>query len=194
MTWLTNRQIKNMGFSNVGADVLLSDKASYYNCKNISLGNNIRIDDFSVLSAGIGGINIGDYVHIAIYSSLIGAGNIELGDFCNISSRVSIYSSSDDFSGAAMTNPMVPEKFTNVINSNVKIGPHVIIGSGSVILPGSILEIGVAVGALSLINQQCIAFGIYAGSPAKRVATRGRHLLMLEQQLLSELKSDPNNI
>jgi len=190
MTWLTDRQIKKMGFLRVGDNVLLSDKASYYNCKNITLGNNIRIDDFSVLSAGNGGIIIGNYVHIAIYSSLIGGGNINVGNFCNISSRVSIYSSTDDFSGAAMTNPMVPKEFTNVINSNVKIGPHVIIGSGSIILPGSVLENGVAVGALSLIKEHCIAFGIYAGAPAKRIAMRSRHLLTLEQQLMKDLKTD----
>jgi dTDP-4-amino-4,6-dideoxy-D-glucose acyltransferase len=41
-----------MGFRHVGENCLLSDKASYYNCKNISIGSNTRIDDFSVLSTG----------------------------------------------------------------------------------------------------------------------------------------------
>lgn len=184
MAWLTHEQMTTMGFASCGENVSLSDKASYYNCKNIRLGNHVRIDDFCVLSAGIGGIDIGNYVHIAIFSSLIGAGNISLADFCNISSRVSIYSSSDDFSGKAMTNPTVPAEFTNVQHADVKLGRHVIIGAGSVVLPGVTLEEGVAVGALSLVKKDCQAFGIYMGSPTKRIAERKRDLLELEKQLI----------
>lgn len=185
MAWLTNEQMINMGFACFGENVRLSDKASYYNCKNIRLGNNVRIDDFCVLSAGIGGIDIGNYIHIAVFSSLIGAGNISLADFCNISSRVAIYSSSDDFSGKAMTNPTVPAEFTNVQSADVKIGRHVIIGAGSIILPNVTLEEGVAVGALSLVKKDCQAFGIYMGSPAKRITERKRDLLALEKTINS---------
>ena len=112
----------------------------------ISVGNNVRVDDFCVLAAGVGGINIGDYVHIAVGCSLIGAGKITLSDFSGLSSRVAIYSSTDDYSGATMTNPTVPSKYTGVINADVFLGKHVIIGSGSVILPGITLEVGAAVG------------------------------------------------
>jgi len=185
MAWLTDKQITEMGFASFGKNVLLSDKASYYNCKNIRLGNNIRIDDFCVLSAGVGGIDIGNYIHIAVFSSLIGAGNISLADFSNISSKIAIYSSNDDYSGAAMTNPTVPTEFTNVHHADVKIGRHVIIGAGSIILPGVTLEEGVAVGALSLVKKDCQAFGIYTGSPAKKIGERKHDLLELEKHFIS---------
>ena len=184
MAFLTEDQIKAMGFCHVGENCLLSNKASYYNCKNIKIGNNVRIDDFCVLSAGIGGIEIGNYIHIAVYTSLIGAGKILLKDFCNISSKVAIYSSNDDYSGQFMTNPTVPSRYTNVMSVDVIIGKHVIIGSGSVILPGVTLEIGVAVGALSLVNKNCSEFGVYIGAPAKRIKERKRDLLDLENILL----------
>ena len=177
MAWLSHEQMTAMGFASFGSDVLLSDKASYYNCQNIRLGNNVRIDDFCVLSAGAGGIDIGSYVHIAVFSSLIGAGKISLADFCNISSRVSIYSSNDDYSGAAMTNPTLPSALTQVHHADVKLECHVIIGAGSIILPNVLLEEGVAIGALSLVKSNCQAFGIYAGVPAKKMAERSRDLL-----------------
>jgi len=177
MAWLTQEQMTAMGFACFGNNVLLSDRASYYNCKNIRLGNNIRIDDFCVLSAGAGGIDIGNYIHIAVFSSLIGAGNITLADFCNISSRVSIYSSNDDYSGAAMTNPTLPESLTNVHHADVKICSHVIIGAGSIILPDVVLEEGAVIGALSLVKSHCQSFGIYVGVPAKKVGNRKRDLL-----------------
>lgn len=183
MAWLSNEQLTAMGFASFGKNVMLSDKASYYNCKNIHLGSNVRIDDFCVLSAGVGGIALGNYIHIAVFSSLIGAGNITLADFSNISSRVSIYSSNDDYSGAAMTNPMVPENFTNVHHADVNISRHVIIGTGSIILPGVTLEEGVAVGALSLVKKDCHAFGVYMGTPVKRIAERKNDLLELERKL-----------
>jgi acetyltransferase-like isoleucine patch superfamily enzyme len=183
MAMLTRDAIEKMGFACFGNNMMLSDKASYYNCKNIRLGDNVRVDDFCVLSAGTGGIDIGNYIHIAVFSSLIGAGNISLADFCNISSRVAIYSSNDDYSGTSMTNPTVPPEFTNVQYADVKIGRHVIIGAGSIVLPGVTLEEGVAVGALSLVKNDCKYFGIYMGVPAKRIGERKRHLLELGKKL-----------
>lgn len=185
MAALTRAAIESMNFAFVGENVRISDRASFYNTANISLGNNVRIDDFCVLSAGVGGIRVGNHVHIAVYSSLIGAGAIILSNFCNISSRVSIYSSSDDYSGATMTNPTVPSQYTGVTHADVFLAKHVIVGSGSIILPGVTLEEGVAVGALSLVSKNCDAFGIYAGIPAKRIAERKRDLLELEKQLLN---------
>lgn len=187
MVMLTRNEIERMGFASMGENVFISDRASFYNCANIALGHNVRIDDFCVLAAGVGGISIGNYVHIAVGCSLIGAGKITLSNFCGLSSRVAIYSSSDDYSGATLTNPTIPNQYTNATHAEVFLGRHVIIGSGSVILPGVTLEEGVAVGALSLVQKNCRAFGIYFGSPAKLIKERKRDLLELEKAFLSSV-------
>ena len=184
MAMLSRDLIEKMGFASVGENVQISDCASFYNSSKISLGNNVRIDDFCVIAAGSGGIEIGQYVHVAVGCSLIGAGKITLSDFSGLSSRVSIYSSSDDYSGVAMTNPTLPSQFTAVTHADVFFGKHVIVGCGSVILPGVTLEEGVAIGALSLVTKDCESFGIYAGNPARRVKERKRDLLELEQAFL----------
>ncbi|MBK6570386.1 acyltransferase [Candidatus Aalborgicola defluviihabitans] len=184
MAALTRELVEKMGFCSLGENVNISDKASFYGAARISLGNNVRIDDYCTLSAGDGGINIGNYVHISVYASLIGAEKITLSDFSGLSARVSIYSSSDDYSGSFMTNPTVPNIYTGAKHLQVRIGKHVIVGSGCVILPGVTLEDGVAVGALSLVTKSCKEFGIYAGNPARRIAERKRDLLVLEQQLI----------
>lgn len=183
MSYYSTEELQELGLASFGEDVRISKKASIYNPNRISLGSHVRIDDFCVLSAGEGGIEIGDYVHIAVYCSLIGAGKIILNDFCNLSSRVAIYSSNDDYSGEHLTNPTIPELFTGVTHADVLLGKHVIIGSGCVVLPGIRLDDGVAVGALSLVNKDCQTFGIYGGVPAKRIGERKRHLLELEKQL-----------
>lgn len=187
MAHLDRTTIECLGFRSVGRNVLVSDKASFYNCANITLGDNVRIDDFCILSAGENGIDIGRHVHIACYSSLIGAGRIRIRDFANISSRVSIYSSSDDYSGTTMTNPTIPAQWTGVTHADVEIGRHVIIGCGSVVLPGITLGEAAAIGALSLVNRNCEPFGIYAGTPAILIKERKRDLLTLEQEFLSSI-------
>lgn len=185
MILLSRSEIETMGFASVGDDVSISEHARFYCVGNIALGNHVRIDDFCVLSAGEGGIHIGNYVHIAVYCSLIGGGQITLSDFSGLSSRVSIYSSNDDYSGKTLTNPTVPAVFKNVRHAPVYLGKHVIVGSGSVILPGVALEEGVAIGALSLVQKDCQAYNFYFGNPARRINERKRDLLDLEARLLA---------
>ncbi|MCK7228293.1 acyltransferase [Enterobacter asburiae] len=184
MCYYSPEDLSELGFKNLGENVLISKKTSIYNAAGITIGNNVRIDDFCILSAGVGGIIIGNNIHIGVYSSIIGSGKVELHDFSNISSKVAIYSSNDDYSGDFMTNPMVSSDFTNVTHRDVVIGKHVIIGSGSVVLPGVTLGEGVAIGALSLVKSDCKAFFIYAGSPAKCIKKRSMGLLQHEFMLL----------
>ena len=184
MGWLSKSDIAAMGFVTVGHNVLISDKVSFHNCANITLGSNVRIDDFCVISAGEGGIVLGNYIHVAVYSSLMGAGKITLSNFCGLSSRVSIYSSNDDYSGQALTNPTVPAEYTKVKSADVFLEKHVIVGSGSIVLPGAYLEEGVAIGALSVVQKKCQAFNIYTGSPLKRIRERKNNILKLEKAII----------
>lgn len=190
MGMLTTKQIQKIGFRSLGRNVCISDKASIYRPDKISIGDNTRIDDFVVISAGNGGINIGKNVHIAVYASLIGKGKIVIDSYANLSSRVSVYSSNDDYSGKFMSNPTVDVKFTHVDHRDVYIGKHVIIGSGSVILPGVILEEGVAVGALSLIKAGIYkGFSIYGGIPAICIKKRSKRILRLEKEFEKSIEN-----
>ena len=179
----TKEELKLIGFKSIGENVLISNKCSIYSPQNISIGNNVRIDDFVILSPSSEMV-IGNYVHIACYTSLIGKGKIIINDFVGISGRVSIYSSSDDYTGLAMTNPMVSEKFKKVNNGDVILGKHTIIGSGSVILPNVTIGDGCAVGALTLINRDCEEFTIYSGNPANKIGKRLKRFLKYEKDII----------
>jgi len=186
--FLSTEEIQKIGFKSVGANVLISDKAAIYGASRISIGNNVRIDDFCVLSAGEGGITLGNNVHIAVYCSLIGSGEIIMEDFSGTSSKVAIYSSNDDYSGAFLTNPTVPSSYTNVTSGKVHLKKHTIVGAGSVILPNVTLEEGVAIGSLSLVNRSISEYTIAAGNPAKPLKDRKRNLKQLEWKYLDSLK------
>jgi len=186
MSILQREEIEAMGFRAVGLDVRISRRASFHGAERIEIGDSTRIDDFCVLSAGEGGIRIGAHVHVAAFCLLAGKGTIVLDDYSNLSSRVSVYSSNDDYSGEWMTNPTIPAAFTGVTHAPVRVGRHVIIGSGSVILPGVTLHEGAAVGALSMVNKDCAPFTIYAGAPVRRLRERSRRLLQVEARFASE--------
>lgn len=182
MAFLSRRVLRGLGFAALGKDVAVSEHASIHGAARIALGDHVRIDDFCVLSAGKGGIRIGSWVHIGCLASLIGAGEIEIGDVSTLSSRVAVYSSNDDYTGAGLTNPTVPMVFRRVTDAPVRIGRHVVVGTGTVILPGVTLGDGVAVGALTLVKRSLAAFGIYAGIPAKRLRPRSKAMLALEAE------------
>jgi len=184
----SSEELNTLGFKSLGENVLISRKTSFYGVSRISIGNNVRIDDFCVLSTGQGGIEIGNYVHIAIFSSLQGEGKITLEDFVGISSKVSIYSSNDDYYGEFMSNPTVPVKFIGATHAPVTLRKHVLIGSGAVLLPGIIVNTGAVIGALSLVYENCEEFYIYKGNPAKKLIKRSKKLLELEKEFLSTLK------
>ena len=173
-------ELKRIGLKYYGCEVKISRNACLYGVEKISIGSNVRIDDFCILS---GSISIGNNVHIAAFSALYGGNDgIIIGDFANLSSRVSVYSVSDDYSGETMTNPTIPHKYKKVESGVVKIGKHVIIGSTSVILPGVCIAEGGAFGSFSFINRNSEPWSVNAGIPFKKLKNRKKDLLILEKQ------------
>jgi len=171
-----------MGFKSVGKNVLISKKASFYSLETITIGSNVRIDDFCILS---GNITIGNYVHISAYCALYGSMGIVIGDFSGLSPRTTIFSATDDFSGDFLIGPMIDKNYTNVTGGTVLIEKYTQIGSNSIILPNVKIGEGVAVGALSLITRSLAPWCIYAGIPAKYIKKRKKTLLKRVNILLN---------
>jgi dTDP-4-amino-4,6-dideoxy-D-glucose acyltransferase len=186
MSWLTRNELIEMEFGSLGRNVLLSSKGSYYNTKNIHLGDNVRIDDFCIVSAGEGGIRIGRNVHISAFASIVGQAPIDFEDFSGISNKVAVFSSTDDFV-KGMTNPTIPDRFRRLKHVPVRLGRHAVVGSNSVLLPGSELAEGTSVGALSVVRGKLEPWSVYMGNPVKRIMARSRGIIDLEKEfLLSE--------
>jgi dTDP-4-amino-4,6-dideoxy-D-glucose acyltransferase len=186
MSFYTEKELRELGLKSLGSNVLISKKACLYGIDRISISDNSRVDDFVIISAGEGGVVIGRNVHIACFCSLIGQSKIVLNDYAGLSSRVSIYSSSDDYSGSFLTNPTIPSEYTNVDSRDVFIDKHSIVGAGSIVLPGVTLQEGVAVGALSLVLKSCEAWTIYSGTPARKIKARNKNCQVLESRYESK--------
>ncbi len=168
----------------VGLEVNIHRSVVFFNPKKIFIDSHVRIDCFCLLSAGEEGIHIGHHIHIGAGSYLFGGGGgIELESFSNISSRVSLFTSNDDYVEGYMTNPTIPDSHKKVSNGSISLRKHSIIGSGSILLPDIEIGIGAAVGALSLVKQSVEPYSIVCGIPAKDTGRkRNRSLLELEEK------------
>jgi galactoside O-acetyltransferase len=175
-SFYSKEELKSLGLKTYGQNVLISRKCSIFSPETISIGNNVRIDDFCILS---GTILLGNNIHIGAYCGLYGAFGIEMENYTGLSPRCTVFSASDDFSGNYLISPMADKTKTNVIGGKVLIKQYTQIGAASVIFPNITIGEGVAIGAISLINSNLEEWGIYAGIPAKRIKNREKGLLKL---------------
>ena len=136
-------ELNSISLKSFGENVLISRKCSIYSPEKISIGNNVRIDDFCILS---GEIEIKNYVHISAYSALYGKYGIKIGDFCSISPRCILLSATDNFNGEFLISPMVPNEYTNIESGEIILNNYVQICAGCVVMPkvnfreGSVLQ------------------------------------------------------
>lgn len=173
-SFYSEKELQEIGFKSIGRNVKLSRKASIYSPESISIGDNVRIDDFCILS---GNIILGSHIHISAYVALYGAKGIIIGDYSGVSPKSVIYSAMDDFSGDYLVGPIHPKGTTNVTGGLVKIDRFVQIGSNVVVFPNLVINEGAVIGACSLVKNDIEEWSIHFGIPCKKRKERRRGLL-----------------
>lgn len=176
-------ELLSLGFKSCGSNVYISRKASFYFAEDISIGNNVRIDDFCILS---GKITIGSFVHISAYSALYASHGIEIGNFCGISPRCLLFSASDDFSGEAMISPMVPARLTNLRSGKITLKDYSQLGANSIVMPAVTVWEGAVCGAFSFVNKDLPAWSISCGIPCAFLKKRSQKAKILSQLIKEE--------
>ena len=183
-SFLSKDELLALNFKSLGNNVLISRKASIYNAENIEIGNNVRIDDFCILS---GAIILHNYIHISAFCGLYaGSAKIEIHNFAGISPNSMLFAESDDFSGRHMIGPMVPDDYRQIISGKITLKKYVQIGAGSVILPSTTLYEGSVVGSMSLVRQSTDPWSIYCGNPLYKLKDREKDLLELEKNFYTK--------
>jgi len=187
-TYYSNRELKKFKFASLGKNVLIKKNACLYFTENISIGNNVRIDDNVIIVASNKQkpVKIGNYVHIASNCYLAGSSGIELMNFSGLAPGVLIFSGTDDYSGRKLTNPTIDKKYIGGKKGKVTLCKHVIVGANSVILPNVTIQEGSSVGALSLVTKSLDSWGVYFGVPVKKLKNRSKDLLNLEKKFLKD--------
>lgn len=184
--YYTEKDLFDFGFKKIGTGVLISADARIYGQENISIGNNVRIDDFVIISAVNGFVDIKNNVFIARGCHISGFYGVILHDFSSMAANTIIYSASDDYSGDFLTAQAIPQEYTSHIGGLIDVGKHVIIGAGTVIIGACNIGTGCSIGSMTLVIKDLTEWNVYAGIPAKIIKTRSNKLLELEKKLISE--------
>lgn len=156
----------------------ISPKASIYG--NLKLGDNIRIDDFCIIT---GDVEMKGYNHIGPFVHLSGTHGILLEEFSSLGAHSAVLSNSDDYSGLSMSNPMVPDECKpGLVAGKITLRKHVLCGAHVIIMPGVTIGEGCSVGAFTFVNKDLEPWGIYAGIPARRIKERSKKMLEIVEE------------
>lgn len=177
-SFYTREELESLGFKSLGKDVLVSRNARFYGIDNISIGDNVRIDDFCILS---GKITLGSHIHVSSYVALYGAMGITFEDYTGVSSRTTIYSAMDDFSGDYLVGAIHDDVYTNVSGGEVIVRKYAHIGAHCLLFPNLEIGEGTVVGAFSMVRKTLPPWGIYAGIPVRKLKERNNGMCKLAQ-------------
>ncbi|WP_309644125.1 acyltransferase [Phenylobacterium sp.] len=182
--FMREAELRDLGVAEVGENVAVHETCVLVAMENMRFGSNVRIDPFTLLSAAGGWLRVGDFVHVSSHCAIMAGAGVELADFAGVAAGARILSRSDDFSGGHLTGPTVPAQFTSATADRpVRLGRHVVVGAGSVVLPQVEIGDGTTTGAGSIIIRSLDPWGIYVGAPAKFLRNRRQDIIDHESRL-----------
>jgi dTDP-4-amino-4,6-dideoxy-D-glucose acyltransferase len=161
-----------------GEDVFISANVEIRRPHLVSVGNHVAIDTgfYCTVSA-----EIGDYIHIAPYVTVIGGaeGVLRMSSFSSIAAGSRIICASDEHLGYGFPGPTIPEKY----HDQIKTAPVIFemcanVATNVVIVPGVTLGEGSVVGACSLVTRNTEPWTIYVGVPARPIRARPRERML----------------
>lgn len=136
----------------------------------VDLDDYCKIRDFVFIFAGEG-VKIGKHTDVQPHTTIWGGGLTIIGDRVSTGpGTVFLSATYSHAEGLKMVDGM-GEGQSKVLGGRLVVGNDVYIGARSVIMPVTIGE-GCVIGAGSFVNKDCEPWGIYVGSPAKKIGSR----------------------
>jgi acetyltransferase-like isoleucine patch superfamily enzyme len=172
-----NRKVSD--FISCGNDVFISENVEIRRPQLVKLGNHIAVDSGFYCTTAL---EIGDHVHIAPYTVVIGGANAKLtmSHFTNISVGGRIICGSDEFLGNGLISaPGIPAEFRDELDiRQITFEMFANVGANVTILPGVTLGEGSVIGACSLVTGDTEPWTIYIGNPAKPLKVRPKQKMI----------------
>lgn len=152
----------------VGSWVWIKEGVTVFGSGSVNIGNQVVFCERATIWSGKDGVDIGDNVWIGINTYLAGTGeHLSVGEHTLISDCCSIYTIEHNIGSLE-----IPINDQGGQPRPVTIGAHVLIGSGTRILPGVTIGDHAIIGAGSVVTRDVAPRTIVAGVPARFMRTR----------------------
>jgi dTDP-4-amino-4,6-dideoxy-D-glucose acyltransferase len=154
-----------------GVGVRLMPLAKIANPGVVELDDCCRLRDFVFIWGGTG-VRIGKYCDVQPHVAVWGGGSLELGDRVSVGpGSVLLTATYSHEEGLRMVDGM-PDGESKGLYGKLVIASDVYIGANCTVMPDIVVGEGAILGAGSFVNKDCEPWGIYVGSPAKKVGVR----------------------
>jgi dTDP-4-amino-4,6-dideoxy-D-glucose acyltransferase len=166
-------------FARIGDDVRFGINVDIRRPQLVSIGSHVAIDTGAYITTAA---EIGDYVHIGPYVTVIGGpeARLTMGRFTALAAGARVICGSDRFMGEGLTGPAsIPDEYKDKMElAPVALEDFAVAGTNAVIMPGVTLAQGSVVSACSLVARDTEPWTVYGGVPARPLKTRPRERML----------------
>lgn len=167
---MVQHEEQHTNLKSMGKNVTIFPLAKMVNKEVIEIGDDCKIDDFTFINGGKG-ITFGKGVHIASFTSIIGGGELIMGDYSGTGCGTRIITGTATPEGRM--NPNIPNREQmRVVIGKVVIGRESSIGTNVVIHPNVTIGEGAVIGSNSLVLKDVEPWTINVGSPCRVIRKR----------------------
>lgn len=157
-------------FKYCGRDVKVYPLTKINRAENVEIDDYSRILDYVYIDAGKS-LKIGKYSIITWQCLIEGGAKTVIGDRVFIGPGTKLLTSTYAFNGF-YTNEFLPEGANDILYGDIVLENDSYIGANSVIMPGVTIGEGALVGSNAFVNKDLEPWGIYVGSPVKKIGER----------------------
>lgn len=155
----------------LGPNAVIYPTARIVHPENLRVGECSTIDDFVFLNAGVA-TTIGRYVHIASHVSIIGGGELDVGDYAVVATGARILTATDTYRDGSRMSTHLPDRHRSVLKAKVTIARDAFIGANAVVFPGVRIGEGAVAGAGAVVTEDLEPWTVYVGGPARKLKPR----------------------
>ncbi len=163
-----DRVIKRLKYC--GEHVFVYPLAKIIRAENMTIDDFSRIGDYTYIDAGKK-VEIGKYTMITWHVVIEGGAETFIGNRVFIGPGAKLLTSTYALHGY-YSNEFLPAETRAFQYGNIRIKDDAYIGANAVIMPGVTIGEGAVVGANAFVSRDLEPWGIYVGSPARKVSER----------------------
>ncbi len=168
-----------------GKDVVLYPLCKMIRAEHAEIDDSARILDNVFIDAGKS-LKIGKYAMITWFSLIEGGGATYVGSRVFVGPGTKILTSTYKLHGVFAAENL-PDKYQEIMYGDVTIEDDAYIGANCTIMPGVTIREGSVIGANTLVNKDTEPWGIYVGSPCRRIGERQKPTQEMYDQLMNEI-------